>query len=342
MAHDIHFFNVDFSTSTHTHTHTHTHTYAQTQDYALVLVDAGHPPTAMTVQHLKLCINMNIPVVVLLTKTDQCPDQVFRDTKQTLVAILKSRGLGLCPFMVKNEKDVELVHSKMSSLAPIMAISCTDGTGLDLLRKLLTKLPQRRQHTKKQIDKPFEFLVEEIFQVRGIGTVVSGFVTRGTWEMGEPFFMGPLKDGSVIQVVPKSVHVAKTCVNKIWAGHQVCFALPKLSRARRRLLEKGMIAMKQPFTPSRKFLADIYLTKGSTMTVQSGKFETTVHILHMKQTAKVVEIRVNEQNKTVIRQGDTARVTFQFSHRPSFIRPGMRVILRCGHIIGYGVIRAPL
>jgi GTPase len=319
-----------------------THTHSHTQDYALVLVQAGRQPTATTVQHIKLCINMSIPVVILLTKMDQCPEHLFRDTKEILVRLLKSRELGLCPFMVKNEDDVEVVHGKMASLTPMIAISCTEGTGLGVLRMLLTKLPQRRRHNKNQRDKPFEYLVEEIFHVRGIGMVVSGFVTRGNWQIGEPIFIGPLKDGTLLQVVPKSVHVAQTSVDRVWAGHQVCFALPKFARARRRLLEQGMIAMKQPFTPSRKFVADIYLTKGSTVTIQSGKFEATMHILHMKQNAKVVDIRVNERKELVIRQGDAARVTFEFSRRPSFVRPGMRIILRCGHVIGFGVVRASL
>jgi GTPase len=155
--------------------------------------------------------------------------------------------------------------------------------------------------------------VEEFFQVRGIGTIVSGFVTRGTWEIDEPLLMDQLKDGKVVQVVPKSAHVVQMSVDRVWASHQFCFALPKLSRSRLRLLDKGMIGMEQTFTLSRKFLADIFLTRRSTVTMQSGKFQATARILHMKQSVKVVEIRVNEKKEDVTRQGDTALVTFEFS-----------------------------
>lgn len=305
-----------------------------------MLVYAGQPPTAMTAQHLKLCISMSIPVIVLLTKMDRCPNHLFQETKQKLAQMLKSRDLGQLPFMVKTTGDVDVVTAKLPHLVPLIPVSCIAGDGLGLLRMLLTKLPPRRHHAKRQLDKPFEYMVEDIFQVRGVGTVVSGFVTRGSLEKGEPIFMGPLKDGTVMQVIPKSIHVAQTCVARVFAGHQVCFALPKLPRIFRTMLGKRMIAMKRSFEPSRKFVADIFLTKGSTVTIQSGKFDVTLHILHMKLSAKVVEIRVDCKKQQVIRQGDTARCVFDLLNKPAYIRPGMRIILRSGHVIGYGLVKA--
>jgi GTPase len=107
------------------------------------------------------------------------------------------------------------------------------------------------------------------------------------------------------------------------------------------LLGKGMVAMKRSFEPSKKFIADIYLTKGTTVTVEAGKFHATLNILHAKQSAKVVNIQVGNTKQNIIRQGDSARVTFEFVKKPSFVRPGMRFILRSGHVIGYGVVKAP-
>jgi GTPase len=59
-------------------------------------------------------------------------------------------------------------------LAPTLNISCVTGEGLDLLRKILFALPKRRRHEKKA-NRPFEFLVEDVFSnVPGVGSVVSG------------------------------------------------------------------------------------------------------------------------------------------------------------------------
>mmetsp|Transcript_31390 Transcript_31390/g.52400 ORF Transcript_31390/g.52400 Transcript_31390/m.52400 type:complete len:253 (-) Transcript_31390:304-1062(-) len=192
-------------------------------DYALVLVNAGQSSavTNMTLNHLQLCMHLNIPVIVVFTKSDRSSKHVFQDTKQEVVRKLKGKELGeKKPFMLKNLNDVKLVHNKLgSNLVPMLLTSCLNGEGLDLLRELLALLPQRRLHAKKQRDKSFEYLVEDIYQVPGVGTVLSGFVAHGEWKRGDPLYLGPLKDDSVTRLVPKSVHVAQTLVDTVWAGH---------------------------------------------------------------------------------------------------------------------------
>jgi GTPase len=213
----------------------------------------------------------------------------------------------------------------------------------------LVNLPQRRHHATKQRTKPFEFLIEDIYhQVPGVGTVISGFVSRGEWNKGEALYIGPLKDGTIFKATPKSTHVAQSFVDRVWAGHSVCFAIPKPPKGRRLLLsKKGMVAMKELFQFSNEFVADIYLTKGQTVTIQKNRFAPTIQLLHNKVTGKVVNIVIRDtihggglsKEAETIRQGDRATVTFQVhKHRPAFVRPGMRVILREGHVLGYGIV----
>ena len=105
-------------------------------DYALVLVNASQPPTHMTIHHLKLCSSMGIPVIVLLTKADRSSSHVFQSTKKEISRILKSPDLGLKrPFVVKTQKDIELVQNKLTNaavLVPIISISCVTGEGMDV------------------------------------------------------------------------------------------------------------------------------------------------------------------------------------------------------------------
>ena len=51
-------------------------------DFALVLVNAKQHPNHMTMHHLKLCVAMNVPVIVILTKVDRAPSEVFQNTKR--------------------------------------------------------------------------------------------------------------------------------------------------------------------------------------------------------------------------------------------------------------------
>lgn len=50
-------------------------------DYALILVNSRQPPTHMTLHHLNLCCSFGIPVIVVFTKIDGCPDHAFKTCK---------------------------------------------------------------------------------------------------------------------------------------------------------------------------------------------------------------------------------------------------------------------
>jgi small GTP-binding protein len=115
-------------------------------DYALVLVNAMQPPTHMTMHHLTLCVTSGIPVVVVMTKTDRCPSHVFENTKNQMNLLLRSPDIGLKPFHLRSENDIETVKDKLSMLTPVLSVSSVTGDGLDWLRKLLVALPKRRQH----------------------------------------------------------------------------------------------------------------------------------------------------------------------------------------------------
>ena len=143
-------------------------------DYGLILMNSRHPPTHMMQHHRNLCCSYGIPIVVVFTKVDGCPDHALETSKKELVKLLKSPDIGRRPYAVKTEADVLTCIGKLHTLAPTLDISCVTGEGLDLLRKILFALPKRRRHEKKA-NRPFEFLVEDVFSnVPGVGSVVSG------------------------------------------------------------------------------------------------------------------------------------------------------------------------
>jgi elongation factor 1-alpha len=313
-------------------------------DYALVLVNAAQPPTHMTMHHLGLCTACGIPVVVVITKVDACPGQVLRNTKQLTHDKLRSPEVGKRPYSVRSERDIETVKDKMHTLVPVIEASCVTGEGLDLIRKLLVALPKRRQHHKK-IERPFELTVDDYFNVTGIGIIVSGFVNAGEWRKGDALYIGPLKDGTYVKTAVKTVHVARTEVDRVWAGHDACFAL-SLTKSQRKMLSpcKGVVALKIPVPPSKSFSAEIFLMKGVPVTMINGRYQTMVHILHLKRTVQLTSIEtfdpgsIYSGSEVVLRPGCRARVTFTFVQGPAYVRKGMRIILREGHVRGIGVV----
>ena len=324
-------------------------------DHALILVNARHPPTHMTQHHLNLCCSFGIPVIVVFTKIDGCPEHAFKVSKEGVIKMLRSPEVQRTPYTVKNEQDIAMVIDKLHTLAPMIETSCVSGEGIELLQKLLFSLPKRRRHENKA-HRSFEFLVEDIFNVPGVGAVVSGFVNAGELTVGSNVFVGPTDDGTFMRTVAKSAHIARINTSHVTAGQSACLAFA-LNKELRKKLRRGMVVLKENPTSTLQFDAEICVLKGEGTTIRRS-YQAYVHILNVRQSAFARNIEIvnnhtvglptshstsrgdkeGEEDVIVLRPGSRAKVTFEFAKRPEYIRPGMRMLFRDGRVRGVGII----
>jgi len=323
-------------------------------DYSLILVNSRHPPTHMTQHHLNLCCSFGIPTIVVFTKVDGCPEHALKNSKSELNKLLRSPDVGRKPFAIRKEEDIITCIGKLHTLAPIIESSCVTGEGLDLIRKLLFSLPKRRRHENK-INRPFEFLVEDLFlNVPGVGAVVSGFVNAGELAVGpnSHVYVGPTDDGTFIKTVAKSAHISRISTGHVTAGQSAClaFAVKKEDRAK---LRRGMVVLKETPSSTREFDAEICVLKGEGTTIRRS-YQAYVHILNVRQSAFAKNIEIVNNNALglppshsahndddegiVLRPGSRAKVRFEFAQRPEYVRPGMRMLFRDGRVRGVGLI----
>ena len=323
-------------------------------DYSLILVNSRHPPTHMTQQHLNLCCSFGIPVIVLFTKVDGCPEHAFANCKEEVTKMLRSPEVGKRPYAVRNENDVTTVMDKLHTLAPMIETSCVTGEGIDLLQKMLFTLPKRRRHENK-VNRSFEFLVEDIFNVPGVGGVVSGFVNAGELTVGSNchVYVGPTDDGTFLKTVAKSAQIARINTTHITSGQSACIAF-SLNKELRKKLRRGMVVVQKNPTSTREFDAEICVLKGDSTTIRRS-YQAYVHILNVRQSAFARSIEVVNNNAAgiphsylstadvdessiVLRPGSRAKVRFEFAQRPEYIRPGMRMLFRDGRVRGVGIV----
>jgi small GTP-binding protein len=323
-------------------------------DHSLILVNARQPPTHMTQHHLNLCCSFGIPVIVVFTKIDSCPEHAFKTSKEEVIKMLRSPEVGKKPFQVRNEEDIATCMDKLHTLAPMIETSCVTGEGIDLLQKMLFSLPKRRRHESK-VDRSFEFLVEDIFNVPGVGAVVSGFVNAGELTVGAHchVYVGPTDDGSFMKTVAKSAHIARINTTHITSGQSACLAFA-LNKEMRKKLRRGMVVLQENPTSTRQFDAEICVLKGEGTTIRRS-YQAYVHILNVRQSAFARNIQIVNHNAAglppshsagkdaegqgiVLRPGSRAKVTFEFAKRPEYIRPGMRMLFRDGRVRGVGII----
>lgn len=244
--------------------------------------------------------------------------------------MLKAPDIGKQPFEIKTEEDIEMVMGKMNTLAPMITTSSVTGQGVDLLQKMLFALPKRRKHEKK-VERPFEYFVDDIFNVPGVGSVVSGFVNAGQLTVGSNahVYVGPFDDGSFIKTVAKSAHIARINTNHVTSGQSACLSLA-LSKDVRKHLRRGMVVLEESPTSTKEFEAEICVLKGAGTTIRKS-YQAFIHILNVRQSAFARKIEIvqsvpgipsshtaqyGEDNEIVLRPGSRAKVRFEFAQRP--------------------------
>jgi len=324
-------------------------------DYALILVNSRQPPTHMTHHHLNLCVSFGIHVIIVFTKTDGCPEHASKTSKQEVCKLLRRSDIGKQPFELRTEADIATCLGKLGTLAPMVATSCVTGEGVELLQKLLFALPKRRRHERK-LNRSFEYLVDDIFNVPGVGSVVSGFVNAGSLDIGPNahVYVGPTDDGSFLKTVAKSAHIARINTGHVTSGQSACLALA-LSKEHRKKLRRGMVVLEESPTSTREFEAEICVLKGEGTTIRRT-YQAYVHILNVRQSAFAKKIEIvhtnvlglstthtalyGEENEIVLRPGSRAKVHFEFAQRPEYVRPGMRMLFRDGRVRGVGLVTA--
>lgn len=70
-------------------------------DYCMVIVGANMGVSRMTKEHLGIALALKIPLFIVITKIDIAPKNVYEDTINTLVKIMKNPQVNKAPIVVK-------------------------------------------------------------------------------------------------------------------------------------------------------------------------------------------------------------------------------------------------
>lgn len=134
-----------------------------------------------------------------------------------MTTILKKPGAKKKPYIVKNISDVLICVKTMhvDSLAPIFLTSSVTGKGLDLV-KLFINLLQQKEHWKEKRKESVEFIIDEIFGVPGVGTIVAGTLKKGVIKNNSTLLMGPdMMDAEFKPISIKSIHYKRRNVSQV-------------------------------------------------------------------------------------------------------------------------------
>ena len=300
-------------------------------DFVMLIVGANAGIVGMTKEHLGLALALNVPVYIIVTKVDMCPPNVLADTLNTIQRLLKSPSCRKIPVMVSNEEDVITSATNFATerLCPIFQISSVTGTNLNLLKMFLNLLMSR---TPKADDEAACYVIDDIHQVPGVGTVVSGLISKGSIKVNETLYLGPDSLGHYQRVSIRSIHRKRLPVSEVRSGQTASFALKKV---RRDEVRKGMVMLASQTPPLAywEFTSEILILHHATTI--SVRYQAVIHCGSIRQTAQILDM-----NAECLRTGDKASVRFRFIKNPEYLRLGQKMIFREGRTKAIGTIVA--
>jgi elongation factor Tu len=126
------------------------------------------------------------------------------------------------------------------------------------VKELLRVVDEYIPEPVREMDKPFMMPVEDVFSIKGRGTVVTGRAERGRIKVGEPVEIVGLRERSMSSVVTGVEMFHKELAEGI-AGDNCGLLLRGIDRDE---VERGMVIAKpESITPHKKFMSEVYVLR---------------------------------------------------------------------------------
>jgi elongation factor Tu len=219
-------------------------------DGAILVVAAGDGPMPQTREHILLARQVNVPkIVVFLNKVYQVDDPELLELVELEVRDLLNK------YEFPGD-DIPIV--KGSALAA-MESEGKDDEACKCIDELMEAVDEYFPLPERDVDKPFLMPVEDVFSIKGRGTVGTGRVERGIVHTGEEIeIVGLAKETH--KTVVTGVEMFNKTLNEGQAGDNIGVLLRGVEK---KDLERGqVVAAPGSITPHTKFHAEVYvLTK---------------------------------------------------------------------------------
>jgi elongation factor Tu len=296
-------------------------TGAAQMDGAILVVAATDGPMPQTREHILLAKQVNVPrLVVALNKVDMVDDAELLDLVEMEVRELLTKY----GFDGDNAPVV-----RVSALKALEGDATYEKSILDLMQAVDDYI----EDPVRETDKPFLMSVEDVFSIKGRGTVATGRIDRGTVKVGEEIQilgMGANKKSTVT-----GVEMFRKQLDEGLAGDNVGVLLRGVEKNE---IDRGMVLCKPgSVTPHTKFKAKVYILTKEEGGRHKPFFTGYRPQFYLRTTDVTGEIKLPEGVEMVM-PGDNAQMSVELI-TPIAIEPGLRFAIREGGLtVGAGAV----
>jgi elongation factor Tu len=220
---------------------------AAQMDGAVLVVSAADGPMPQTREHILLARQVNVPeIVVFMNKCDLVDDPEILDLVE-----LEVREL-LTKYQFPGDKTPIIRGSATKAMADI------EGEGAKPIWELSEAMDAFIPEPVREVDKPFQMAIEDVFSITGRGTVVTGRIDRGIVKVGDEIEIVGFRETR--KAVVTGVEMFRKLLDQGQAGDNVGCLLRGIGKDE---VERGQVLAKPgSITPHKRFMASIYsLTK---------------------------------------------------------------------------------
>ncbi len=302
-------------------------TGAAQMDGAILVVAANDGPMPQTREHLLLARQVNVPyIVVFLNKVDTVDDPELLELVE-----LELREL-LSKYEFPGDK-IPIIRG--NALAAMQSVG-KDDKACECIDKLFEALDTYIPNPQRAEDKPFLASIEDVFSIKGRGTVGTGRIEQGKVKVGDEVEIVGLMKAPRKTVVTGVEMFNKTLEYGV-AGDNVGILLRGIEKEE---LERGQVLAKpNSITPHTKFEADVYVLSKEEGGRHTPFFTGYRPQFYFRTTDVTGEVKLPDGVEMCM-PGDNINVTIELlPDKPIAMDANLRFAIReGGRTVGSGVV----
>ena len=288
-------------------------------DGAVLVIAATDGPMPQTREHVLLAKQVGVPkIVVFLNKMDMADEEMVELIEEEVRELLEKNGF---------DKDAPII--KGSALKALEGDEKYEDAIMELVDAMDSYIPE----PARDMDKPFIMPIEDVFSIKGRGTVATGRIEQGVVKLNDEVEIVGLKPTQ--KSVVTGIEAFKKSLDQGQAGDNAGVLLRGIERSD---IERGQVLAKPgTITPHTEFEAEVYILKkeeGGRHTPFSKGYKPQFYFRTTDVTGEV-ELPAD---KEMVMPGDT--VTFKVKLlAPIAMEQGLNFAIReGGRTVGAGVV----
>ena len=288
-------------------------------DGAVLVVSAADGPMPQTREHVLLARQVGVPkIVVFLNKMDMADAEMVELIEEEVRELLEKNGF---------DKDAPII--KGSALKALEGDAKYEDAVMELVAAIDAYIPE----PTRDMDKPFLMPVEDVFSIKGRGTVATGRIEQGIVKLNDEVEIVGVRDTQ--KSVVTGIEAFKKNLDQGQAGDNAGLLLRGIEREQ---IERGQVLAKPgSITPHTEFEAEVYILKkeeGGRHTPFSKGYKPQFYFRTTDVTGEV-ELPAD---KEMVMPGDT--LTFKVKLlAPIAMEQGLNFAIReGGRTVGAGVV----